>query len=576
MAKALAALLAPLSAWSSLVNLTVPEPYLDEVFHVRQAQSYCNGRFDIWDPKITTPPGLYYLSYGFSKTAAFFQTSLGLGDGLSALNCSLGTLRAGNVLGLILLVLVIRAAYTLRTRDDVASRSFVFDHAALNIALFSPLFFFSALYYTDIWSAAFVLVSYLFLPGLHHTDSSAWARSLALFMVGLASLLFRQTNIFWVAVFPAGLTLVQQLDRGHQAVKDSMYCRTEGFGDNIYSIAKTSWKLEVVYDPPMKDAEMDDFVKTLVSITACTAKLVTHPKRLIRVVVKLAPFLALLIVFAAFVSINGGVVLGDKSNHVAALHLPQMLYIWPFIVFFSWPLLYPYLLLMPVSFLAWLPAFTSLESTQTFKRRRLLPRLWLVGLGLGVACLTVYGNTVVHPFTRADNRHYIFYVFRYLLDPWWIRYAVTPVYIICAWACLQTLGGGPPADYPFQRSDSREGRPLPLPDGQHSATTSFALVWLMTTALQLITAPLVEPRYFILPWIFWRMHVPLRSPPKGSKAKEGTQAQLTFSSLWEEYDHRLWLETVWLLFINAVTGYMFLYRGFTWLQEPGKVQRFMW
>lgn len=30
----------------------------DEFFHVRQAEAYLKGRWDIWDPKITTPPGL--------------------------------------------------------------------------------------------------------------------------------------------------------------------------------------------------------------------------------------------------------------------------------------------------------------------------------------------------------------------------------------------------------------------------------------------------------------------------------------------------------------------------------------
>jgi hypothetical protein len=31
----------------------------DEPFHVPQAQAYCNGEWATWDPKITTPPGLY-------------------------------------------------------------------------------------------------------------------------------------------------------------------------------------------------------------------------------------------------------------------------------------------------------------------------------------------------------------------------------------------------------------------------------------------------------------------------------------------------------------------------------------
>ena len=46
--------------------------------------------------------------------------------------------------------------------------------------------------------------------------------------------------------------------------------------------------------------------------------------------------------------------------------------------------------------------------------------------------------------------------------------------------------------------------------------------------------------------------------------------------LYEQHDHRLWLETVWFLALNLITGYIFLYWGFEWPQEPGKVQRFMW
>ena len=59
------------------VNEEVTEPYMvrseghvsrpsaecwqlqDEPFHVPQAQAYCKGDYWSWDPKITTPPGLY-------------------------------------------------------------------------------------------------------------------------------------------------------------------------------------------------------------------------------------------------------------------------------------------------------------------------------------------------------------------------------------------------------------------------------------------------------------------------------------------------------------------------------------
>ncbi|KAI9882311.1 MAG: autophagy- protein 2 [Watsoniomyces obsoletus] len=44
--------------WFMQVTKLVPDPYLDEVFHIRQAQAYCAGKWHVWDPKITTPPGL--------------------------------------------------------------------------------------------------------------------------------------------------------------------------------------------------------------------------------------------------------------------------------------------------------------------------------------------------------------------------------------------------------------------------------------------------------------------------------------------------------------------------------------
>ncbi|KHJ80659.1 hypothetical protein OESDEN_19663 [Oesophagostomum dentatum] len=47
-----------------LVYRYVPEPYMDEIFHVRQTRNYCNGNWT-WDPMITTPPALYFLGMPF-------------------------------------------------------------------------------------------------------------------------------------------------------------------------------------------------------------------------------------------------------------------------------------------------------------------------------------------------------------------------------------------------------------------------------------------------------------------------------------------------------------------------------
>jgi alpha-1,2-glucosyltransferase len=47
---------------SNLISNNVKTPYMDEIFHVTQAQTYCNGNFSEWNDKITTLPGLYLLN----------------------------------------------------------------------------------------------------------------------------------------------------------------------------------------------------------------------------------------------------------------------------------------------------------------------------------------------------------------------------------------------------------------------------------------------------------------------------------------------------------------------------------
>lgn len=40
---------------------TLAHKIQDEVFHIPQAQAYCRWDYATWDPKLTTPPGLYVL-----------------------------------------------------------------------------------------------------------------------------------------------------------------------------------------------------------------------------------------------------------------------------------------------------------------------------------------------------------------------------------------------------------------------------------------------------------------------------------------------------------------------------------
>lgn len=45
-----------------LFNSEQPGPYMDEIFHIPQAQNYCIGNLSHWNNKITTLPGLYIIS----------------------------------------------------------------------------------------------------------------------------------------------------------------------------------------------------------------------------------------------------------------------------------------------------------------------------------------------------------------------------------------------------------------------------------------------------------------------------------------------------------------------------------
>ncbi|TGO27794.1 hypothetical protein BPAE_0036g00050 [Botrytis paeoniae] len=544
--------------WEYQVTKNVPEPYLDEVFHIPQAQAYCRWDYGTWDPKLTTPPGLYWWSHFLSIVSGFTT-------------CNAHFLRITNVIALTSIMmlawkcrnLIILAGVETRTDQVPKLRSADSLHTAANIALFPPLFFFSGLYYTDVLSTCVVL--YLYKQFLEQAESKkihkSWRDGAWFYLCGVLALCMRQTNIFWAAVFLGGMEAVRTMKGTYRPATPSLrYLHVSSMEEYLKEVGELV-KSEHPHDSPLHAAGLEDLILTPLSIvwTAIT--------RLPTILLQLIPHISLLLTFGAFVFINGGVVLGDKSNHVATIHLSQLLYLWPFIAFFSFPLLIPALfsfilnsidnILHPSKFL------TSSLNTQL--RAFITFALVLASL-LGSLVIIKY-NTIIHPFILADNRHYIFYVFRYsILRHPLIRYLLAPIYIFCFFLIYKTLSGSS-TEYispPKKEEPNKTHNPSSPPSPTYSSllpTTplSTLLLLLLTTALSLITAPLVEPRYFILPFIFLRLHFPT----------------LTISAS-PKINIRLYAETIWYLLINGVTGYIFLYRGFEWVQEPGRVQRFMW
>ncbi|KAE8144786.1 DIE2/ALG10 family-domain-containing protein [Aspergillus avenaceus] len=583
-------LLIPL--WMSQINAVVPEPYLDEAFHVPQAQAYWHHKWTHWNPKITTPPGLYIWSYVLCAAALFLRgspTELGP-EALRSTNVA----AAAVFLPLRLQTLLDILRKVRNTRPSGAWLS----HTVLNICLFPPLFFFSGLYYTDILALLLVVEAYYW--DLKRSTAGSVGQSVLFVLLEVVALAFRQTNIFWVSVFFGGLQVIRTVRRSSKA------CASTGAVD----IAKAGFSNEL-YDPLVSDASMADYFKTALSL--CTTAL----NNLGQVVVSSGPYIIILAAFGAFVAWNGGVVLGHKEFHTAGLHLPQMLYIWPYVFFFSWPLL-----VSPITN-AVLPKTLLPKFLDQGLEKHSLPKVLTVLLVVPVMVAIVHFNTIIHPFTLADNRHYVFYVFRLLFRTHpAVKYAATVAYFLCAWAVISAFGFStktppprlvPAPQVPAPQASAAEQKtkkggqsetrkrtvkkvvqpPKPQPlspeafaalqqaikqrqaQQQDAPRVSFVLVWLAATALSLITAPLVEPRYFIIPWVMWRLHLPPQPTPLAYRQQRPRDAREELTAKLAT-NFPLFLETFWFLVVNVVTGYIFLYKGFEWPQEPGQIQRFMW
>ena len=167
--------------------------------------------------------------------------------GLRAINVIVG----GGLMFLLLrslLSLMIRAFYedspepfAQDRKSDLILPSVYINEVAYNVCLFPPLFFFYGLYYTDVISTFSVLLTFYF----HMRNEQN-----KLVFTGLISLLFRQTNVFWVGLFLGGLELCRVIPKGRPDVE---FPRRPSFID----IISGSWSHSCVYDPLMVNSGIE-------------------------------------------------------------------------------------------------------------------------------------------------------------------------------------------------------------------------------------------------------------------------------------------------------------------------------
>ncbi|EPS44082.1 hypothetical protein H072_1904 [Dactylellina haptotyla CBS 200.50] len=606
-------LLLSISIYTAIkVNAVVTDPYLDEVFHIPQAQKYCLMNFRDWDNKITTPPGLYLLSYiyvGFVQVilpiysfieahnpwATFNPTGWDTRPGASSsfthsslIHCSTAPLRFLNVIGgsiflpwlVYEICLYVHSPYhqvippaipvvvvagpgpggSLADPKEVekAKRktelppgfepkepSLKIDvveermnaeasaaQTAMNVALFPLLYFFNNLFYTDVWSTVFVLLAYRSYLQYSPWKSAGWS---------FISLLFRQTNILWT-IFILILSAIRIVKRLHPPAPSSLLNHHALTLNAILGRAGFGG----LYDPSVIYSDVSDYLKSILSIA------ISGYNNLSPVLIAIEPYTYVISLFGLFVWYNGSIALGDKTNHVSTFH-PVQLFYFSLFAMLSTPFVF---LTNPITLVV--TTAKSLLGSPLKAATTVAAALIIAG--------AVHQFTYTHPFMLADNRHYVFYIWRrtILAHPH-AKYAGVPLYLLSSFFVYRQLGLKTPPIPETSRAINPQSSPVIFT----THTITFLLAFLAATAGTLVFAPLVEFRYFVVPWVVWRCHIGIGDGK--NERQDGWWKKNRIGGV----DLRVWAETVAFLVVHLVTIKIFLEREFKWEGTEG-MMRFMW
>ncbi|KAK7850939.1 dol-p-glc:glc(2)man(9)glcnac(2)-pp-dol alpha-1 [Quercus suber] len=308
---------------SILVNRIVPEPYMDEIFHIPQAQQYCIANFRSWDPMITTPPGLYYLS--LVHVASLFP-SMFMVQAASSFSevCTTAILRSVNGVLAVLCSIIVYEIITLLRPTLSERKATIF---AVVLALYPLHWFFTFLYYTDVASLTAVLAMYLAC-----LKKSYWCSA----MLGALAVVIRQTNIVWM-LFVAftgviNITLVHPRDNVEENNIDTAIRKTNRStsNDNVTSNSNLRRrKFSNALGTDKQSMPSASFFSTNHSsglLNEVEVILLALWHRKWELLVSFSPFLMVFVAFLAFVHWNGSVVLGAKEAHTVSPHFAQIMY----------------------------------------------------------------------------------------------------------------------------------------------------------------------------------------------------------------------------------------------------------
>ncbi|MQL80019.1 hypothetical protein Taro_012487 [Colocasia esculenta] len=450
---------------SLLVNRIVPEPYMDEVFHIPQAQRYCRGDFRSWDPMITTPPGLYYLSLAFIGALfpgiSFMKASLTFPD-----LCSASVLRSTNG-ALAIVCSIIIYDILIHLRPAISERRATMY--AICIALYPVHWFFTFLYYTDVASVTTVLAMYLAsLKGCH------WISSL----FGATAVLIRQTNVIWMLFIASNAAIVHAETIYEKYYVQSDYTKASSIEKDVKLSeikSQTTSRLRrrtqnskscdntFIHERPTSGCSFRDTPGLFGELCVIFLKMWFLKWKLL---ISFIPFVLVLAAFVTFVFWNGSIVLGAKEDHAVSLHFAQIMYLGLASAAATAPMHFSssqFAYLLDVCQKKKLPSFLQ----------------WFFALIIG--SLAVHNFSIAHPYLLADNRHYTFYFWRKIIQAHWsVKYLLVPVYIYSWFSIISIL--------------------------VKSKGKIWALLFFLACSAVLIPAPLIEFRYYTIPIVFFIMN----------------------------------------------------------------------
>ncbi|XBW38843.1 hypothetical protein QEN19_004436 [Hanseniaspora menglaensis] len=427
--------------------------FIDEIFHIKQSKHYLNMNSiikifnpktfkDNYDPKLTTPPGLYFLQYFWNKL---------LVAPISWLNFTKYKFRAVTTLRIINLICgtIIMPLYTYSNLCSMSVICFTIP----GLVMFPVLSTYYNIYYTEVWSTFWLLTGLMFavlphdeqLPEEKETlheilklkKKYIWYSSFCCFI----SLLFRQTNIIWTIL-----------------------------------IMTITVERHAIIEFDLNDLWYNNYLKFILTG-------LNHFETLV------LPFATNFVFFLLFLITNKSIALGDQSNHKFSLHIMQIFYCFSFITFFSFPLWFN-------------QEFIIKYFIKTFGD---IIKVIVTLLYYLLIAFSIRFFTIEHPFLLSDNRHLSFYIFKKIIfRNFFTKYFVALPFYHFAWYTVNDLLFESLLHFPDTLSPLKIHKSFELP---LMLTHISKFVYYICLLLTLVPTPLFEPRYYIIPYLVWRIFV---------------------------------------------------------------------